>query len=140
MSLGQPLSPGFQISCKTIYQYLLYPKNPEESLLWLVRYSPDKFQWFWARPWASLRVQYFFILKPSCTTSRIKQRTELWVPNDILKSIKERDKAFRFFKKFKTEETFFIFKELRNKTQNLILNAKRNYFKDKLESEKNSKS
>ena len=25
---------------------------------------------------------------------RLKQRTELWVTNDILKSIKERDKAF----------------------------------------------
>ena len=68
---------------------------------------------------------------------RMKQRTELWVTNDILKSIKEHDKAFRDFKKHKTEETLTIFKELWNKTQNLILNAKRNYFKDKLESEKN---
>ena len=65
---------------------------------------------------------------------RMKQRTELWVTNDILKSIKERDKAFRDFKKHKTEETFSIFKKLRNKTKNLILNAKRNYSKDKLES------
>ena len=68
---------------------------------------------------------------------RMKQRTELWIPNGIKKSIKERDKAFRDFKKHKTEETFSIFKELQNKTQNLILNAKRNYFKDKQESEKN---
>ena len=68
---------------------------------------------------------------------QMKQRTELWVTNDILKSIKERDKAFRDFKKHKTEETFSIFKELWNKTQNLILNDKRNYFKDKLESGKN---
>ena len=71
----------------------------------------------------------------------MKQRTELWSTNDILKSIKERDKAFHDFKKHKTEETFSIFKELWNKTKNLILNAKRNYFKDKLESEnKPSKS
>ena len=67
---------------------------------------------------------------------RMKQRTELWVTNDILKSIKERDKAFRDFKNHKTEETFSIFKELQNNTQNFILNAKRNYLKDKLESEK----
>ena len=67
---------------------------------------------------------------------RMKQRTKLWVTNDILKSIKERDESFRDFKKHKTKETFYIFKELRNKTQNLILNAKRSYFNDKLESEK----
>ena len=36
----------------------------------------------------------------------------------------------------KLNKLFSIFKELRNKTQNLILNAIRNYFKDKLESEK----
>ena len=72
---------------------------------------------------------------------QMKQRTELWSTNDILKSIKERDKAFHDFKKHKTEVTFSIFKELWNKPQNLILNAKRNYFKGKLESEnKPSKS
>ena len=38
----------------------------------------------------------------------MKQSTELWVANDILKSIKERNKAFRDFKKHKTEETFSI--------------------------------
>ena len=56
---------------------------------------------------------------------RMKQRTKLWVTNDILKSIKERDKAIHdVLKKHKTEETFSILKELRNKTHNLILNAK----------------
>ena len=40
---------------------------------------------------------------------RMKQRTELWVTNDFLKSIKERDKAFCDFKKHNTEETFFHF-------------------------------
>ena len=53
----------------------------------------------------------------------------------FLKSTKERDKAFHDFKKHKTEEKFSIFKELLNKTQNLISNTNRNYFKDKLESE-----
>ena len=40
----------------------------------------------------------------------------------------------------KLKRLFSIFKEPRNKTQNLIFNAKRNYFKDKLISDKNSKS
>ena len=40
---------------------------------------------------------------------RMKQRTKLLVTNDILKSIKERDKAFHDFKQHKTEETFFNF-------------------------------
>ena len=40
----------------------------------------------------------------------------------------------------KLKKLFFIFKGLRKKTQNRILNAKINSFKDKLESEKNSKS
>ena len=68
----------------------------------------------------------------------MKQRTELWVTNYILKSIKDQDKALHDFKKHKTEETFSIFKELWNKTQNLILNAKKKKIKDKLESEKHT--
>ena len=46
---------------------------------------------------------------------RIKRRTELWVANDILKSIKERDKAFHDFKKHKTDETFSILKTFQTK-------------------------
>ena len=34
---------------------------------------------------------------------RMKQRTQLWVTNDILKLIKEQYKAFHDFKKHKTE-------------------------------------
>lgn len=71
---------------------------------------------------------------------RIKQKTERWINTDILKSIKDRDKAFREFKKYKTEEKYSVFKEFRNKTQSLIFNAKRDYFKDKLENDKDSKS
>ena len=50
---------------------------------------------------------------------RIKQRTEGWIHTEILKSIKDTDEAFREFKKFKTGDKYSIFKELRNKTQNL---------------------
>ena len=39
-----------------------------------------------------------------------KQRTQLWVTNDIFKSIKEPDKAIHDLKKtHKKEETFSIF-------------------------------
>ena len=46
---------------------------------------------------------------------RMKQRSELWVTNDILKSIKERDKAFCDFKKHITEDTFSILKSFGTK-------------------------
>ena len=44
MFLCQPMSQGFKfkLSCKTIYQYLSYKKNHQQSLQWSVRYSPDK--------------------------------------------------------------------------------------------------
>ena len=66
---------------------------------------------------------------------RIKQRTEGWINTKILKSIKDRDKAFGEFKKFKTEDKNSVFKELCNKTHSLTFNAKRDYFKDKLEND-----
>ena len=51
---------------------------------------------------------------------RMKQRIELWVSHDILKSIKERDKAFHDFSKHKTEETFSIFKSFGTKPKILF--------------------
>ena len=68
---------------------------------------------------------------------RIKQRTEPWVNDEILQSIKDRDKAFQTFKNNRSDEKFTVFKQLRNKTQTLIYNAKKNFFKDKLEHENN---
>ena len=48
---------------------------------------------------------------------RIKQRTEPWINNEILQSIKGRDKAFQLYKKDKSDKTVnfsqkivFIFK------------------------------
>ena len=68
---------------------------------------------------------------------RIKQRTEPWVNDEILQSIKDRDKAFETFKNDRSDEKFTVFKQLRNKTQTLIYNAKKNFFKDKLKHENN---
>ena len=66
----------------------------------------------------------------------MKQRTELWVTTDILKQLSNGIKHFMILRNTKQKKRFSSFKMLRNKAQNLILNAKRNYFKDKLESEK----
>ena len=68
---------------------------------------------------------------------RIKQRTQPWMTSDILNCIKERDSAFHIFKKHKSECNFNSFKEIRNKTQYLVLKDKQNYFKEKLEENKN---
>ena len=72
---------------------------------------------------------------------RIKQGTEPWINAEILQSINDRDRAFKVFKGDKSEQNFSTFKDLRNKTQTLIYNAKKNFFQSKLEtSNKDSKS
>ena len=63
----------------------------------------------------------------------IKQRTQPWITNEILQCIKNRDKAFRVYKKDSLDAIFSIFKDLRNKTQTIIYTAKRDYFKGKVE-------
>ena len=67
--------------------------------------------------------------------TRTKQRTEPWINNEILQSIKDRDKAFQLYKNEKSDENCSYFKELRNKTQTLIYNAKIGCFKEKVENE-----
>ena len=67
---------------------------------------------------------------------RIKQRSEKWIDSDILQCIRDRDKAFQMYKRNKTDENLNNFRTLRNKVQSQIFNAKKNYFKDTLESNK----
>ena len=55
---------------------------------------------------------------------RIKQRTEPWINNEILQYIKDRDKAFQLYKKYKSDENYSNFKDLGNKTNSLVYNAK----------------
>ena len=64
---------------------------------------------------------------------RIKQRTQPWITNEILQCIKDRDKAFRVYKKDSSDDNFSNFNESRNKTQTMIYTAKRDYFKEKVE-------
>ena len=67
---------------------------------------------------------------------RIKQRTEGWIDSTVLECIKARDKAFHNFRKDKSEDNFNHFKNLRNKANSAISVAKKNYFKQSLEENK----
>lgn len=71
---------------------------------------------------------------------RIKQRTEPWINDDILNSIKERNASFRNFRKTKEEQHWIEFKKLRNKVSKLIDDAKKTFFNDKLMENKNNLS
>ena len=46
---------------------------------------------------------------------RIKQRAQPWITNENLQCIRDRDKAFRVYKKDSSDDNFSIFKELRKK-------------------------
>ena len=59
---------------------------------------------------------------------RIKQRTEPWIDADILNAIKQRDSAFRQYRKDKSDFIYCTFKSLRNKTQYLIDSAKKSFY------------
>ena len=52
---------------------------------------------------------------------------------NFLQCIKDRDKAFRVYKKDSSDDKFSNFKELRNKTHTMIYTAKRDYSKEKVE-------
>ena len=46
---------------------------------------------------------------------RIKQRTEEWVDSEVLTCIKDRDKAFNYFKRDKCDANLNHFRVMRNK-------------------------
>ena len=47
---------------------------------------------------------------------RIKERTEPWVSNENLQSIKDKDKTFQLYKNDKSDEKYSNFKKFGNKT------------------------
>ena len=69
---------------------------------------------------------------------RLKQRSESWLTNEILETIKERDKTLSAFMKSKIQSVFDDFKRLRNKVQTLVKKAKLDFYKHELEVNKNS--
>ena len=89
--------------------------------------------------WNNFKVLFLTVLESVAPIKevRLKQRSEPWFSDEILKSINERDKALLDFKRSKDQSIFLLFKMLRNKTQRLIDKAKRSYLKDQLEEHKN---
>jgi hypothetical protein len=68
--------------------------------------------------------------------TRIKQRTEPCIDSDILSVINERDKAFNKYKCDRNCDDYDSFKTLKNKVQYLVAKAKKEYFTDTLEENK----
>ena len=65
---------------------------------------------------------------------RIKLRTEPWIDDNILQSIRERDKLLTLSNRDKADKSLRrLFNETRNKLQRDIKKAKSNYFKNKVE-------
>ena len=68
---------------------------------------------------------------------RMKVRTQPWMNTDILRAIKERNNKYAKFRKNRNEELFLICKTLRNKVNGMIKSAKKTYFNEKVEENKN---
>ena len=79
--------------------------------------------------WKSFKTFFISVLDENATVKcvRIKQRTEAWIDSDVLKCIKDRDTAFNVYKRNRTDENFLAFRNLRNKAQKCITNAKKSF-------------
>jgi len=60
--------------------------------------------------------------------TRIKQRSQPWINDDILDTIHLRDKILSEFKRSKLPALFKEYKVLRNKVQRMVDEAKRDFF------------
>ena len=69
--------------------------------------------------------------------ARFKQRSEPWFDETIANYIKIRDQLLSEFKKSNCSTKFTEYKKVRNYTQRLIENSKKDYYKNKLENDKN---
>ena len=67
---------------------------------------------------------------------RLKNRTEPWMPAEILDLMKNRDKFLYSFKKHNLQEDFKNYCKLRNKVNREISMAKADYFSNKVEENK----
>ena len=68
---------------------------------------------------------------------RIKVRTQPWISNEILESMKLRDKCLKKYNHNKSESNLAEFRKLRNKTQQLVRDAKADYISNEIEKNKN---
>ena len=76
--------------------------------------------------WENFKEIFLFIINNMAPIKelRINQRTELWISNDILRSISERDRAFHDYKKHRTTEKHSHFKPYETKPKHLFLMLK----------------
>ena len=65
-------------------------------------------------------------------TKRVKGNSQEWFDGEVLESIALRDKLFKKFKRSKLNVDTEIYNNARNKSHRLILQKKREYFKNKL--------
>ncbi len=65
-------------------------------------------------------------------TVRLKVRSEPWVNEEILRTIKQRNDTLSEFRKSKDEQVFKTFKTLRNEVNRLIKKAKAEFFNEKI--------
>ena len=70
--------------------------------------------------------------------TRLKQRTEPWIDDEILVSIRKRNKLFSELKKTRDAAKFSEFKKARALTRRLLENAKASFVTNKLEEEKSN--
>lgn len=69
--------------------------------------------------------------------TRIKQRSEPWVNDDILEAIRDRNKKFKHFRMKGDEHSWAEFKRARNEVNRLVINTKKIYFKEKIQEHRN---
>ena len=69
---------------------------------------------------------------------RIKSSSKPWITSQIIENIKERDKCLRLFHSSKDQIHFQNFSRLRNETQRIIRNAKKDYILNQIESNKDN--
>ena len=65
-------------------------------------------------------------------TVRIKQRSEKWINEEILMTIRARNSSLKSYKKNKDPADFKSFKSLRNRVNRMVTKAKKEYFSDRI--------
>ncbi len=63
---------------------------------------------------------------------RIKQRTEPWMKDSILKAIKERNDSFKVFKRDRNNDNCEVFKRKRNEVRDKVKASKKHFLRIRL--------
>ena len=69
-------------------------------------------------------------------TRRVKQGTQPWFTNEILNTIKKRDRALKTFRASNDHTIYSQYKKLHNKVQQMVERAKEEYYKTTLQNNK----